>query len=384
VIVRPVRERLRAVSTAFVVALAVALVAVPVYVLVATAQFALRPWYDVGALVPLLGVSAFGRGMLRLELMLALFGFAACVALWLDRPERGKRSVAALLALWGALLAGGATLLAPGAAGHAAQTAPRWLSIALDWTHLAGGSIWVGGLVGLLVLWRSAPLGMAVSLPRFSNAAFLSVLAVIGSGTGASVIHLPTVASLWETPYGEALLVKIGLLAVALVAAAVNLVRTRRGVLALRGLVAGEAALAAGIVLAAAVLSSEPPPAKALAHLGSPAATTGPGPVTSVVNQDGYRFELHVDPNRVGLANDFAVRVLRDGKPVNGLGVTATFTMLDMDMPTQTYALAGAGNGLYERSAPALVMVGRWAFTFEFTPPGGQPFDVLVVDHASG
>jgi hypothetical protein len=178
--------------------------------------------------------------------------------------------------------------------------------------------------------------------------------------------------------------VKIGLLAVALVAAGINLLRTRRGALALRRLVGLEAVLVAGIVLAAAVLSSEPPPAKALAHLGRAAATTGPGPVTSVVSQDGYRLELHVTPNKVGLANDFAVRVLRGGKPVDGLAVTATFTMLDMDMPTQTYALSGAGNGLYERSAPALVMVGRWAFTFELTPPGGKPFDVLVVDHASG
>ena len=50
-----------------------ALVLTPVYVDVATAKFALRPSSDVGALVPLFGVSAFGHGYLDLELCLALF-----------------------------------------------------------------------------------------------------------------------------------------------------------------------------------------------------------------------------------------------------------------------------------------------------------------------
>jgi len=39
---------------------------------------------------------------------------------------------------------------------------------------------------------------------------------------------------------------------------------------------------------------------------------------------------------------------------------------------------------VYSHSAPALVMVGRWAITFEVQPPGGQTFDVLLVDRANG
>jgi copper transport protein len=383
---------LRAVGAAFVVALALALVAVPVYVVTATAQFALRPAWDVPALLPLLRVSAFGRGFLDLELMLGLFGAAALAALWLDRPERPRRSVAALFALGGALLAGGA-------AGHAAQTAPRSLSVVLDWLHLASASLWLGGLLGLLVLWRSLPAarrtaGLAVCVPRFSSAALVSVLVLIGSGTGAALVHVPTVSSLWQTSYGEALLVKIGLLAAALALAAVNLLRTKPALQApevheaaarlLRRLVGGEALLVAAALLAAAVLSSLAPPAKALAHLGTPDAHTGPGPVTSVVNANGYRFEFHVQPNKVGVANDFAVRILRGGRPVSGLDVTATFTMLDMEMPTLSYTLPEHGDGFYERNAPALVMVGRWAFTFDIQPPHGAPFRVLLVDRANG
>jgi hypothetical protein len=29
-------------------------------------------------------------------------------------------------------------------------------------------------------------------------------------------------------------------------------------------------------------------------------------------------------------------------------------------------------------------MVGHWGLTFEVTPPGGRPFDVLLVDRATG
>jgi hypothetical protein len=70
---------------------------------------------------------------------------------------------------------------------------------------------------------------------------------------------------------------------------------------------------------------------------------------------------------------------------VKGADVTAKFTMLDMDMAPQEYKLAPLGPATYGRkSIPSLVMVGRWGLTFSITPPGKSPFEVLVVDHASG
>ena len=73
-------------TKAFAVAATVALLAAPVYLVLATAQFSLRSAFDLGDVVPLIDVSAFGRGFLTLELCLALFVFAAGVAIWLDRP----------------------------------------------------------------------------------------------------------------------------------------------------------------------------------------------------------------------------------------------------------------------------------------------------------
>jgi copper transport protein len=404
-VLRRVRETsLRGVAVAFGVAIVVALVAIPIYVEMATAKFALRSVWDVGAVVPLARASAFGRGWLDLELVTALLAIAGGAAIWLDRNAPPRRTVAALLALVGALWAAAAALVVPGVAGHAATTSPRGLSLVLDWLHLAAGSVWIGGLIGVLVFWRSLSrprrvAGLAIVVPRFSNAAFWSVMALLGSGIGASLVHFPTLASLWTTSYGDALLVKIGLLLGALLLAAVNLARTKPRLEAgelhpdlsegaavlLRRLVSGEVLLSVGALFAAAVLSSLPPPPKALAQEGKAVAHVGPGPVNAVVQQGGYRLAITVQPNRAAVPNAFAVRVERGGQPVRRADVTLTFAMLDMEMGTQAYRLPEVSSGLYRRSStPALVMVGHWGLTFDVRPPGGQPIDVLLVDRANG
>jgi copper transport protein len=403
-IARPVVRRvsgtnLRAVSVAFAVASAIALVAVPVYVLVATADFALRSFFAFGAIVPLVHASAFGRGYLDLWLCFALFVVAAGVAIRIDRPDRDRRSVAELLAAVGATLAAAATVLVPALAGHAAQTSPRGLSVLFDWLHVGAGALWVGGLVGLLVLWRSLPVaartaGLVVAVPRFSNTALVSVLVLIGSGTGASIIHLPTVGSLWQTAYGQALLVKIALLGAAVVLAGGNLLRAKPRLARpevgegaarlLRRLVAGETLLVAAAIFAAAVLSSLAPPSQALASVGGAAAHVGPGRVTSVVRRNGYTFAFGVAPNKAAVPNRFTVDITRGGKPLTGADVVLTFEMLDMEMGQQAYRLAETSPGVYAHAAPALVMVGHWGLSFEVTPKGGAPFTVLLVDRANG
>jgi copper transport protein len=395
--------RLRALDVSFVAASVLTLLALPVYVAISTADFALRSVFDLGAIVPLLSVSAFGSGFLKLELCFALFAVAAVVALWVDRPERPRRTVAALLAGTGAWLGAAAVLLVPGAAGHAGQTAPRGWALAFDWLHMAAGSIWVGGLIGLLVLAATLPAarrvaGLAFCVPRFSNVAFVSVLALIGSGTASSLLHLPTLATLWETSYGQAVLAKIAILAVAMLVAAVNLLRTRPRLQAcgrqpelgapttrlLRRLVGGEVLLVTGAVLAAAILTSLPPPSKALAEVGRAAAKVGPGAVRKTVQANGYTLDVQVAPNQAAVPNDFRLRLSRAGQPVRGAEVTLSFAMLDMEMGEQAYQLRETEPGTYAHSAPALVMVGHWGLDFRIAPPGGREFDVLVVDKAAG
>ena len=403
VVARVPGTRLRAVTIAFGAASVVALLAIPVYVLLSTAEFALRSFWSFGALFPLVRVSAFGRSWLDLELVFALFVAAAAVAIWLDQPERRQRSTAALLALAGALGAAAACLLVPGLAGHAGQTSPRGLSLAFDWFHLVAGSVWVGGLIGLVVLAATLPAArrvaaLVVCVPRFSNVAFVSVLVLIGAGTGSAVQQMPTLASFWQTSYGKSLLVKIALLAAALLLAAVNLLRnvprfkafgTRPELGApaaslLRRLVTGEALLVSGAVLAAAVLSSLPPPSKALASVGGAKAHVGPGVVDKVVSENGYRLAIRVSPNRAAVPNSFQVAISRGGRPVRNADVTVDFAMLDMEMGQQAYHLSETAPGTYGHAAPALVMVGHWGLSFQIAPPGQKPFTVLLVDKANG
>ena len=407
-ILRPLGRRvpevnLRPLSIAFVVTSVLALIAIPVYLDFATANDSLRSVFDVGGLVPLFGVTAFGRAILKLELCFALFCVAAWVSLWVDRPQRPKRSVAELVANAGAVLAITAVLIIPGAAGHAAQTSPRGLTLAFDWLHMVAGSVWLGGLVGLLVLWFTSPArervrALTVAVPRFSVVAIGSVVALAASGIGEAVDHLPAVDALWLTGYGQAILVKAGLLLVALLIASGNLLRSRPRLLAaaqrpelgqpaarlLRWLVSGEVVVVTGIVFAAAVLSSLAPPPPAFALQNSALARVGPGTVVRTVNRAGYRLELLVSPNRAAAPDSFGLRVTKNGQPVRGANVTLTFDMTTMQMPSQEYQLAETQPGVYTRATPALVMVGEWGLTFQITPRSGTPFTVLILDQANG
>ena len=388
---------LRALNIALAVAVGVALVTIPVYVLLATAEFTLRSVWDLGAIVPVARDSGFGRDFLDLELVLVLFAVAAAGALLVDRPEREQRSVVELLATPAALAAGVAALLLPALAGHAGQKSPRGLSLPLDMAHLGAVAVWLGGLIGLVVLWvsvgraaRSAVLAYVV--PRFSAVAFCSVLLLIGTGIGQSLLELPTLASLWQTSYGQALLWKIGLLAGALVLAGVNLARTKPRLragdpsapLLLRRLVQGEIVFVAAALFAAAVLSSLAPPSSALAKIQDIAARVGPGPVTATVSKSQYKVRVQVTPNRAAVPNAFSLTLTRDGKPVPGAEVITKFDMLDMEMGEQSYRLREQRPGVFSKSAPALVMVGHWGLVFEVTPPGGKPFVVTLLDKASG
>jgi copper transport protein len=407
-IARPLPRRvpgvqLRTLSRAFVACSVLGLIAIPVYLDVATANDSLRSAFDVAALVPLFRVTEFGRSLADLELCLALFCVAAWIALWLDRPLRERRSIAELGATLGALLAAAALFVVPGAAGHAAQTSPRGVTLGLDWLHLVAGSVWLGGLVGLLVLWVSAGASnrvgaLRVVVPRFSVVALGAVATLAATGVGEAIIHMPAPEALWQTSYGEAILVKAGLLIVAALIASGNLLRSTPRLRAsgehpelgapasrlLRVLVGGEIFIVCGLVFAAAVLSSLAPPPPAFALESSALATVGPGPVAHTVGHAGYELQVLVSPNKAAAPDSFALRITKNGQPVRGANVTLAFNHLEMEMPQQQYGLTETQPGVYSRAAPALVMVGRWGLSFQVTPPGGPPFTALIVDQANG
>jgi copper transport protein len=394
---------LRALTVACVISSVIGLLAIPVYLDLSVANDSLRSAFDVSALVPLFRVTAFGRGYTDMTLCFALFCVAAWTALWLDRPERRHRSVAELAALTGATLAAAATLIIPGTAGHAAQQSPRGFSLLFDLLHLASGALWLGGLVGLLVLWtslRGAARVPALTLvaPRFSNVALGSVLVLLATGIGQTVFHMPVLNALWDTGYGVAILVKIAILTATLALAAGNMLRTRPRLVAavaqpgpagaaaklLRTLVGGEAMLVAGAVFVAAVLSSLAPPPPAFALQNSALAQVGPGRVAQTIKRGAYTLQVLVTPNKAAAPDRFALRITRGGQPVSGAAVTLVFNHLQMAMPQQQYQLTEIRPGVYARAAPALIMVGKWGLTFQIAPRGAPPFTALIVDEANG
>jgi len=396
---------LRAVTIATFAAIGVGLVLVPVYLLLATATFSTRSALDVGALLPLSRLSSFGRGISDLEPVLALFGVVFAIAVWVDRPDRPRRSIVELLALGAAGASAAALMLVPGLAGHPAQTAPRGLALPLDWAHLTAGSVWFGGLIGLFVLWTASRRGrrmraLAVVVPRFSRVALGAVATVAATGVAQTIQHLPTFGALWQTGFGRAIVVKGGLLAVALVLGAVNLrVTTPRLALAgarddpalggraaalLRRTVSGEIALVGSIVFAAGVLTSLPPPSSALGDIANPVGRIGPGPVNRVVRQGDTRAVVRLLPNTALAPMGYGIDLSRGGAPVRGASVVARFSELDMDMGQQTYALHEVRPGRYRSNGMPLLMAGNWGVTFDVTPKRGAPYSFTLVDKANG
>ena len=89
-------------------------------------------------------------------------------------------------------------------------------------------------------------------------------------------------------------------------------------------------------------------------------------------------------PNRAAQQNEFSLAITRDGKPVTGARRHGDVRDARHGDGTAGLRVEGVSPGVYSHSAPALVMVGHWGITFDVEPPGGQPFDVVLVDRANG
>ena len=136
--------------------------------------------------------------------------------------------------------------------------------------HLSAAMLWVGGLVQLaIVVWPAWREQRATAFRRFSRMATVLVALLLAAGTYLSILRLPHVHDLWTTGYGHVLLVKLGLVSLALLWGAAHhflaVPRIERpgvtGTLA-RTLV-GESAVAMAVLLAAAVLTDSRPPPQA-------------------------------------------------------------------------------------------------------------------------
>ena len=335
----------RRLGAAFAVASAAALVLAPLSALFATAQFALRSVFDLGALVPLLDDSALGRGVLGFELCFALFVVAGAIAL-----RTGRRPVAVV-----ALALAGIALALPGLLGPEDAL-----------TVLAGG----------LPRVRRGPCRAAAGSGRPLHEAHARGAGGVRSLGGRCCAARTSAGRL----VGHVLRQRAGCRV-----RAARRARRGRGRPRAREKQCTRPAMGVLLVLAGTLLASVV--AAAVAHPSDPLALgastqVGPGLVSQTVEQDGYRIELRVDPNRAGVSNRFELVITKDGAPVTDAEVQASFSMLEMEMGQQDYEFPETAPGVYGRAAPALVMVGH-GLAFEIDPEAGNPFTVRFVDETT-
>jgi copper transport protein len=210
-------------------------------------------------------LSPFAKTRFGTAFMAMTLGYALVAALvylaWLTDREA---------LLWPAFLLALGFASGLSLSGHSAvDPGSSWLSQLADWLHLSAATLWVGGLVQLaFVIWPLEPGLRRQAFLRFSKLATLLIVVLLAAGTYLSILRLPHLADLWSEGYGRVLLVKLGLVSLALAWGAAHhfLVRPRleRGAPLFAGLprsLAAESAVGMAILLAAAVLvDSRPPP----------------------------------------------------------------------------------------------------------------------------
>ena len=134
-----------------------------------------------------------------------------------------KKIVSQSLALYGGLV----VTVSFAVWGHASELSPRAVSLVADAVHTTAAALWLGGLVGLLMVLRmrsaSTVRSTALIIGRFSRMAFWTVLALAIAGlTLALTGSNASLHALLTTTWGQLVLAKIGLTLIVVIIAAWN------------------------------------------------------------------------------------------------------------------------------------------------------------------
>jgi copper transport protein len=168
---------------------------------------------------------------------------------------------------WPALLLSLGLVSGLSLSGHqATEPNATWLSQGADWLHLVAASVWVGGLASLAFLvWPLAPALRRDAFLGFARLAMGLVAAMVLAGGYLALVRLPEASDLWETTYGRFLLLKLGIVGLALTWGGVHHLVVRPRLAAgeqpnVRPSLVGEMTVAFVVLLAAAVLTNVAPP----------------------------------------------------------------------------------------------------------------------------
>ena len=270
--------------------------------------------------------------------------------------------------LWGIGAVGAVAMFVHAQAGHGNAGSPwRPLHLLEQWLHMVAVGAWIGGLVWLLLALRDKDGDdRSHTIRAFSRMAAYGLGVVVITGLLRAYTEVGSFHALLTTSYGDALLIKLGLVCVTVGLAALNRYRYvpalglgDKAVQALRRTVGGEVFLAGGILATTAVLVALAP--AALASLGGGGSTPG-----LVVSGSDYgattQVRLTVTSGHVG-SNTFEARVNDFGTstPTPALSVQLQFLLpAHPELGSATLSLKKQANGLWQATGSELAIAGRW------------------------
>lgn len=260
---------------------------------------------------------------------------------------------------------GVALLASVAVTGHAGSGSDVWLALPATVLHLAAMALWLGGLIllgstVLPALSRGDRTLGDVALPRWSKTAYGCVVCLVVSGEYQAFRQISPVQALWSTEYGITLLIKSGLIALMLAAAALAHRRitgrpagTPAAVArAVRRSVRIEAAAAVLVLAVTAVLVSE-----------APARTTYGPPVTLSAPLGNDLASIHIDSTLRG-PQAITVRILDPaGVPVRAQSVTATLSSSQVAALAVSMRETRSGGPQWTSAAAVAPLPGTWTLT---------------------
>ncbi len=260
----------------------------------------------------------------------------------------------------------------------AAVASPPILPIAVDWLHLIGSAVWVGGLaqVAFVVPAVARSLGdedrawlWLKTVVYFSTVAAIGLGLLLVTGAYMATLHVGEWPALLGTIYGRALLFKLALAGVAMLLGAFNLLVVKprldraldapeaRSSRALhdrfRRVVTLEAITALAVLASAGILTDLP-------RSKDPQPIAAGGTLQLATRAEDLEVALTIDPALAG-ANTFNIRLSRNGVPVaDATEVSVRFTYLARGLGATEAAAALTGDGVYSTNGAYLSLPGDW------------------------
>jgi copper transport protein len=283
----------------------------------------------------------------------------AVVAVFLIRVPAGRERLGAA----GALALAVPLAITPAASGHSSVSGS--VAMVADVTHVIAAAVWTGGLafvVVALLLARADRWPLASrAVPRFSTLAVAAVAVIIPAGLLNAYEEVRAWSGLWDTAYGQLLLVKMALVLPILGLGAYNnrisVPRLRAGIASvveqrrfLRS-VGGELAIVALVVAVTAVLVAKAPARAYAAPSGPYSTTTSLGP---------WELDLVVDPAVTGRNEIHLYLLTHQGQPARPAEVDVRASQPDRGIGPLRLRAVPAGPGHVVVPGAQFPIAGTW------------------------